>query len=143
MELAKRFYEALAAGDMVVRLESPEALQAARAALGPLVDPELEVDLVGPEYLNQPLVYRGMDGYIEAWRDWLEPYESYHVESEEYIDAGDKVVQLVRQVGRTRVSSVPIETRSAGVFTFRDGKLVRAEFHLERESAMKAAGLSE
>jgi hypothetical protein len=41
------------------------------------------------------------------------------------------------------VSSVPIETRSAGVFTFRDGKLVRAEFHLERESAMKAAGLSE
>ena len=59
---------------------------------------------------------------------------------------GDPALQLhvlARQVGRTRGSSVPIETLSAAVLSFRDGKLTRVEFHLDRETAMKAAGLAE
>jgi ketosteroid isomerase-like protein len=76
-------------------------------------------------------------------RNWLEPYEHYRVELEEYFDAGDKVVLFVRQLGQPKPSSVPVEANSAVVFMFRDGTLVRLEFHLDRARAMRGAGLSE
>jgi hypothetical protein len=36
-----------------------------------------------------------------------------------------------------------VEAEGAVVFSFRAGKLARLEFHLDRERAMKAAGLAE
>src|ERR671910_841798 len=77
VELARRIAERMAPGDFVATFDDEDAVRAARAALDPLLDPQLVIEMVGPEYLGQPLVYRGIDGYIEAWKDWLEPYESY------------------------------------------------------------------
>jgi ketosteroid isomerase-like protein len=143
MELATRIAEAMAPGDFVALLEDEERLLAAASAVEPFADPEFETEMIGPEYLPQPSIYTGLDGYVEAWRDWLAPYESYRAELEEWIDAGDKVVLLVRQVAQTKDGGVPIEAESAVVFSFREGKLVRLEFHLDRERAIKAAGVSE
>jgi ketosteroid isomerase-like protein len=143
VELAGRIAEAMAPGDFVALLEDEERLLAAASAVEPFADPEFETEMIGPEYLPEPAVYKGLEGYVEAWRDWLAPYESYRAELEDWIDAGDKVVLLVRQVALTKDGGVPIEAASAVVFSFREGKLVRLEFHLDRERAMKAAGLSE
>jgi ketosteroid isomerase-like protein len=143
VELARRIAERMGAGDFVAALADEERFGEMAAALEPFVEPEFEIEMIGPEYQPQRLAYRGLDGYVEAWRDWLAPYESYRAELEEFVDAGDRVVLLVRQVGRTKGPSVPIEAESAVVFVFRAGKLARLEFHLDRERARKAAGLSE
>jgi ketosteroid isomerase-like protein len=144
VELAMRISEKIASGDFVEALGDEESLEAKRAAVDPLVEPDFEVEMIAPDYAAaEPLVGRGIDGYVKVWREWLAPYESYTAELEAYHDAGDRVVMFVRQVGRPRLGSVPVEAESAVVFTFRAGKLARLEFHLERESAMRAAGLAD
>jgi ketosteroid isomerase-like protein len=85
--------------------------------------------------------YRGIAGLIEGWRDWLEPYASYELELEELIDGGEKVVSFVHVKAITARDRVPIEHRPAAVWTVRDSKIARAEFHLERDQALAAAGL--
>jgi len=52
------------------------------------------------------------------------------------------VVSLVRQTGRTKTGGVEIEAAAAAVWTIRDGKLTRVEFHLDQEAALRAAGLA-
>jgi ketosteroid isomerase-like protein len=51
------------------------------------------------------------------------------------------VVVLVRDHGRLRGSEAEVESISASVWTVRDGKIARIEFHTNRSGALKAAGL--
>jgi ketosteroid isomerase-like protein len=143
VELAGRIAQAMAPGDFVTLLEDEERLLAAASAVEPYADPEFETVMVGPEYLPDGAIYEGLEGYVEAWRDWLAPYESYRAELEGWFDGGDNVVLFVRQVAQTAVGGVPIEAESAVVFSFREGRLVRLEFHLDRDRALKVAGLAE
>lgn len=85
---------------------------------------------------------RGPEGLAEAWRDWLEAWESYYVELEEIIDAGgDEVVSLVRVRAQTTRDAVAVEHESASVWSVREGRIARVRFYLEREQALEAAGL--
>jgi ketosteroid isomerase-like protein len=86
---------------------------------------------------------RGAQGLAEGWRDWLEAWESYYIETEEFIDAGDEVVCLVRVHGQTARDGVSVEHRPAAVWSVRDDKIVRVRFYLERNAAFEAAGLPE
>ena len=85
----------------------------------------------------------GLEGFAEAWRDWLEPYESYYIEAEEFIDAGDEVVSLTRVLAKTTRDTVAVEHRPAAVWSLREGKIVRVRFYLDRGEALEAAGLRE
>jgi len=91
----------------------------------------------------QPNVSHGFHGFIENWRDWLEPWERYYIEVEEFIDAGDEVVSLSRVLAKTTREAVAVEHRPAAVWSVREDKIVRVRFYLEREEALEAAGLSE
>ncbi len=84
---------------------------------------------------------RGLEGFAEAWRDWLEPWETYFVELEEFIDAGDEVVSLVHVRAQTARDEVPVEHRPAAIWSVRAGRITRVRFYLEREQALEAAGL--
>jgi ketosteroid isomerase-like protein len=84
---------------------------------------------------------RGVEGLVEAFGDWVAPYESFTADWEELIDAGDRIVALVRQRGVTRGTDLPVEASSALVWTFRDGLLTRMEFFLDREQAFEATGV--
>ena len=97
--------------------------------------------MVGPEYDPNRLVYPGVDGLVEAWRDWLAPWSEFATEVEEVLGGGEKVVVLVRQHGRTAAGSAEVEEKSAVVFTFREGRILRMEFFYDRTSALKSAGL--
>jgi ketosteroid isomerase-like protein len=87
--------------------------------------------------------YRGPEGMVQGWRDWLEPWESYRLVAEELIDAGDDVVAFVRVQGRTARDAVEVEHSPAAIWTIEDGKVVRIRFYLEREDALREAGLLE
>jgi ketosteroid isomerase-like protein len=62
----------------------------------------------------------------------------------ELIDAGEHVVSIQSTRGRGRASGVQVEHANfAGVWTVREGKVVRAVWFPTREEALQAAGLRE
>ena len=82
--------------------------------------------------------FQGRDGLQSTWADWLETFTRVTLEMEEIEELGDNVLTLVNQVGTTR-HGVDVEQPSAAVWKFRDGMLVRVEFHLDRERARQSA----
>jgi ketosteroid isomerase-like protein len=85
--------------------------------------------------------YRGAQGLSDGWRDWLEPYATYRLAAEEFIDAGQDVIILARVRARTHRDGVLVEHAPAAICTVRDGKIVRARFFLDRDQALEAVGL--
>ncbi|MDQ3571712.1 MAG: nuclear transport factor 2 family protein [Actinomycetota bacterium] len=83
----------------------------------------------------------GLRGMRECWLDWLAPWESYRTEIEELIDAGDKVLVLVRDFGRLPGAEKEVNFRGGTVWTLRDSRISRAEFFVDRTGAYEAAGL--
>ena len=61
----------------------------------------------------------------------------------EFIDAGDCVINRVRQEARGTSSGVPVSGEVWMVFTSRDRRVVRYEFFADERAARKAAGLSD
>ena len=142
VQVVERIQDVLDVEDIVATFDDAEADLRIRQALAELANPDFEVVMVGPDYLPQTLELSGPDGFREAWRDWTSPFESFRIEVERVIDAGERVVSLVHQVGKTKTGGVGIEASAAAVWTVRDGKLNRVEFHLDQEAALRAAGLS-
>jgi ketosteroid isomerase-like protein len=96
--------------------------------------------------LIDPVVLRGR----EEMRAWMERdrqmWEGDRVgfEPKELIDAGDKVLALVRVSARGKASGVPVEAHVWAVSRFSDGKLVEwTYFGDDRAAAFEAAGLLE
>jgi ketosteroid isomerase-like protein len=85
--------------------------------------------------------FHGIEGFKEALNDWISPYESFRLEIEEAIVGDDKLVFLARQVATTKHDGVEVETESATVWTVQDGLVSQAAFYLDRQMALKAAGL--
>jgi ketosteroid isomerase-like protein len=86
----------------------------------------------------------GMAGLAEMWREWMEPWDVYWTEVEDVIDTDDdRVLVLIRDRGRLRGSSAEVEQMGASVWTLRDSRIARVEFHSTRDSARRAAGLLE
>ena len=71
-------------------------------------------------------------------------FENYRPEVEELMDLGDQVLTLAIEHGTGRGSGAEVEaSRTAHVWTLRDGKAVQLDLYLERDRALKAVGLSE
>ena len=142
VRIVEQIQEVLVVHDIVAVLDDDEEDRRIRQTLAELAQPDFEVVMVGPDYLPQAAERAGPDGFREAWLDWTSPFETFRIDVERVIDADDRVVSLVRQVGRTKTGVVEIEASAAAVWTIRDGKLTRVEFHLDREKALEAAGVS-
>jgi ketosteroid isomerase-like protein len=106
-------------------------------------DDDFETEFIATRVFGrvEPRVWRGLSGFAESWRDWLEPYDTYYIEVEGLIDAGEQVVSLTRAVGQTTRDGVAVEHRPGAVWSLREGRIVRVRFFLEREEAFEAAGL--
>jgi ketosteroid isomerase-like protein len=86
--------------------------------------------------------FHGVDGFFEAWEDWLAPFERYHLELAGLHEAaGDRLLVETRQRVTPRGTDVEMENEAAGLLTFAEGRLVRVEFHLDPAAARRAAGL--
>jgi ketosteroid isomerase-like protein len=87
--------------------------------------------------------YAGLNGAREFATAWLEAWDEWEVEVEELHDAGESVVAVLRQRGRSKATGLPTEMHFAMVWAFRDGKLVRMRMYASPDEALEAAGLSE
>jgi ketosteroid isomerase-like protein len=104
-----------------------------------LFDDEFEVSFITPDM--DRLDYRGNEGFIAGWREWLMPWSSYQIEAEEILDAGDDVVVFIHVRAKTARDGVLMEHSPGAVWSFRDGKIVSLRMYLHREDALTAAGL--
>lgn len=86
--------------------------------------------------------YRGRTG-VERWlEDWSAAWSEFSMEPEEFIDAGDQVVAVIRMRATGRGSSAAVERQDALVYWMADGKVVRMDYYNSRAQALAAVGLA-
>ena len=85
--------------------------------------------------------YEGAAGLSAFLRDWGAAFDDWELEIESVHDAGDKVVCIVHQRGRAKVTGMPLDMRFGQVFTLRDGRQLRMEMYSDPAEALAAAGL--
>jgi SnoaL-like protein len=71
-------------------------------------------------------------------RAWLDGWEHWRAEADDYLELGDHVVVLASYHGRGKGSGVEIHQQGAHVFELRDGKVVRLEIFASRDKAIES-----
>ena len=102
--------------------------------------PDFETD-VPPEFSAEPDTYRGHDGIRRYFQLFDDAMEDVRFEAERAWEAGDDVVAVVRLTARGKQTGIPVEQRSAQVWTIRDGRALRAQTFVELAEAFAVAGL--
>ena len=85
--------------------------------------------------------YRGHADIRAFLADNEETFSIFHPSYDDVRDCGDEVLALGKIRIKAKGGGVEIETPSALVVRYRDGKVVRLQDHGDREQAMRAAGL--
>jgi ketosteroid isomerase-like protein len=127
--------------DLVLLFRSEGSADAIRKALAEISAPNLVTLMIGADHGLTGTFY-GVDGFVEAWRDYSQTFSSLRNKITDLVEVGSNVVYgETQQTGITATGGMEIEYRPAAVFRFAEGKLQQAEFHLDREAARRAAGL--
>jgi len=91
-----------------------------------------------------PWSVSGIQALAEAWREFLETWEEWRVEAEEYREIDDeRVLVLIRIGGRGRASGLEVDqisAKGANLFHVRDGKVTRLVLYWNRERALADVG---
>ena len=88
-------------------------------------------------------IYLGREGAAQFMAEWTGAWDEWEMEVEDYIDAGERVVVIVNQRGRSKGSGIPVDMRFAQVWTLRDGVGIRMQMYASVDEALEAVGLSE
>jgi ketosteroid isomerase-like protein len=128
--------------DMVKALEDDEFIRGLELWAQQRWDPEFEFRFVGPPPLDERPA-RGVNELLRAWRQWVEPWESFQFEEfgEPVELTADRILLPVRQRARSKEAGVDIEVRSAAILTFREGRLRHWDAYLHEVDALEVAGL--
>ena len=111
-------------------------------ALGDAYDPDVEWRWSrSGRALVGGTTYRGRSEVLGAMREWLRGWDWFRVSAEEFIDAGDSVVVVVRADAKLKGGRGDVTDNWADVYTLRDGKIVVMEAFDSRADAVRAAGV--
>ena len=105
--------------------------------------PDLVWDMSNFHGWPEQRTYEGAEevqGFLSAWEG---AWDEWELEADAFHDAGDKVVAMMSQRGRSKAVGMPVEMSFAQVWTLRDGKQVRMDMYSDRDEALEAAGLRE
>jgi ketosteroid isomerase-like protein len=85
--------------------------------------------------------YDGAAGAREFISDWVSAWEDWRLEVRELIDAGDDVVAIVHQSGRSKTTGLEVDMDFAQVWTIKDGMQTRMRMYSAPDEALRAVGL--
>jgi ketosteroid isomerase-like protein len=104
-----------------------------------------QVEIRNPSEFPLRGPFHGHEGARVWARESWEIFSGVHHELEQVIDVGDgaTVVSVQRAQGRTRHMQLGTNMQWGSVFTFRGGKILRAQGYMRKTEALEAAGLSE
>ncbi len=86
--------------------------------------------------------HHGKEAFLRLYEENKAAVLGYTLIPEEVIDAGDKVVAVVRMGGAGRVSEIGLGDRLAFLVTIKNGLIVRQQTFRNRAEALAAAGVS-
>src|SRR5437763_309562 len=113
---------------------------------------QVAADGVGPDFRSdmsnfrgwpERQVYEGVEGAAVFLSEWNAVWDQWELEAEAIHDAGDKVVAIMRQRGRSKTAGTPVDMRFANIWTFDEGEPTRMEMFSGPDEALKAVGLEE
>ena len=87
--------------------------------------------------------YRGHEGIARWLEDWGDAWAEWSIEADEFIDAGDSVVVLIRMNTEGRGSGIKAQREDAIVYGIGKGLITRVDYYNDRDEALKAVGLTE
>jgi len=111
---------------------------------------DIRVDIVAPGFVWDMSQFRGwpeeqmyeeLEGTREFLRAWAQSWDDWEVELESLHEAGEQVLALVRQRGRSKATGLPVEMSFAQLWTLRDGRETRMVMYADRVEAMRIAGI--
>jgi len=127
LKVVKRALEAFDSGDM--------------GRILVLTHPDFEAE-VSSEVSAEPDTYRGHDGIRRYFDSFDEAMDDIHFEGERFWETDDSVVVALRLTARGRRTAIAVEQHSAGVWTVRDGKILRIRAYASITRALRSVGLS-
>ena len=123
--VVRGFNDALAQGDMGGMLD--------------FLDPQLEWR--APESVPWGGTFHGHDGFREFVGKLLDQPAEFRREMLEYLDAGERVVVLLRQMGRRKGSDTEYDVPEVHIWTIRDGKIVDFEGSFDTATVLRTLQL--
>ena len=122
---------------------------------GPVAEKGLRGVVAKAFSLTEDLVYAGMGlllafsaaallvtGAAELWRNFLNAWEGYRSEAEEYRELDDeRVLVLLCRSGRGKRSGIQIASEGAVLYHIRSGRVTRQVMYWDRERAFADLGL--
>jgi len=97
------------------------------------------------EYSEDPALpgagtYKGIAAFRDAVSAYYETMSEMHLEAEDFLDAGDRVLVVLRWWARGK-SGAEAEMRQAGIFTVSGGRVASWQVVFDCDEAMRAVGL--
>ena len=105
-----------------------------------LAHADVEIE-ISPDVSAEPDVYRGHDGMRRYFESFREAMVDIRFDAEQLWEVGATVVVALLLTARGRQTAIVVEQRSAGVWTFSDGKLIGIDAYASPEDALQAAEL--
>jgi uncharacterized protein len=112
-------------------------------------DLALVEELVDPDVIFEPLrapvsgAYRGHEGIRQFIADTAESFDIFRFDRPEIRDLGDRVLAIGTLHIRAREGGIETDVPTAGIATYRNGRLIQWKDFGDRRKALEAAGLSE
>jgi ketosteroid isomerase-like protein len=106
-------------------------------------DPQMEWDISAHPLPDWPNTGSGRDDFQRHMANYVSGWRDYRAEVRELIDAGDGVVVVLHETVAMRDSDAVLDRDLHGVWTVRDGVVVRLQVFKTRVEALEAAGLEE
>ena len=131
------FMEAFLAG--ASRMDKAAILEALPTLVTEIADPDIE-------WIEDPRradgrVYHGYAGVRESFERWLEHWDEFGYETDAFVDCGDDVLVVGREVARGAASGATVSARHYSIWTIRAGKISRYREFYEERDALDALGL--
>jgi uncharacterized protein len=123
--VVRGFNDALARGDV--------------AGMVDFLDPQVEWR--APESVPWGGTFRGHEGFREFLGKILEQPAEFRREMLEYLDVGERVVVLLRQMGRPKGGDTEYDVAEVHVWTVRDGKIVDFEGSFDTATVLRTLQL--
>jgi uncharacterized protein len=108
-------------------------------AVAELCDPDIVVR--DPERTGT--TFQGPDALRRFFEEWLENWEEYRSEPQEFIESGDQVMVRATQTGRGKRSGIEIRQDISQVFRVRDGRIVEYRVFTDRDEALGSMSVAE
>lgn len=141
-QIIVRWYDSLPE-DIVPIMDNAKGRDLLTDALRDHLSPDFDGGLYGPAGAGFEETFEGVDGLVEAWKEWTAPWARYRAEYERVMEGPNAVLVDALQLCTPHGATGEVESRAAAVWYFEGDLITRVEFHLDRERAMAAAGISE